>query len=159
MRTLLLMRHAKSDWGDAGTSDVDRPLAQRGVKAAPRMARWMDDQGLRPGAVLCSPARRADETAQLVCAALGLDPPDIRPPLYLPSIDEVLGELATATASCLLLVSHNPMCEVFIEKLTGQVHTVRTAAVAVLEFDIDDWSDLLLDQQGRLVCVQAPKEL
>ena len=159
MRTLLLMRHAKSEWGDPATSDFDRPLAVRGVRAAPCMAQWMDDQGFRPTEVLCSSARRANETARLVCSALSLQPPDVRPALYLPSTDAVLGELATATASCVLLVSHNPMCEVFIEQLTGQVHAMATATVAVLEFDIDDWSDLLLDQQGRLVCVQAPKGL
>ncbi len=66
MKTLLLLRHAKSSWNDPSLADHDRPLKKRGRKAAPRMGRWLQENGLRPDCVLCSTATRARETLQLV---------------------------------------------------------------------------------------------
>jgi phosphohistidine phosphatase len=69
-RRLLIMRHAKSDWGTPGEPDFDRPLAKRGQRDAPRMGEWLRAQGLVPDLVLASPARRAQETASKVCKVL-----------------------------------------------------------------------------------------
>ena len=66
------MRHAKSDWGTPGERDLDRPLAKRGQRDAPRMGKWLRAQGLVPDLVLASPARRAQETASKVCKALDI---------------------------------------------------------------------------------------
>jgi phosphohistidine phosphatase len=71
MRTLMLMRHAKSSWDQPGLADLDRPLAPRGRRAAPLIARHLHDQGLVPDLVLCSPARRVQETWQLMTPVLG----------------------------------------------------------------------------------------
>src|SRR5260370_8641785 len=72
-RTLVLFRHAKSAWPDV--PDHERPLASRGIRAAPVMGRWLRDAGLVPELVLCSTARRARETGQFAQAALAAAPP------------------------------------------------------------------------------------
>ena len=159
MKTLLLMRHAKSDWEDRDVADHDRALSARGLKAAPRMGGWMGDQGLVPSHVLCSTARRAHHTAQLVCEALEIGKPDVRADLYLPTVDAMLAELVSAQGNCVLLVAHNPGCEVFIEQITSGFESMPTAAVAVIEFDVDDWSDVLVGRSGSLKQVQRPKML
>lgn len=159
MRTLLLMRHAKAEHGDAATPDHDRALATRGRAAAPAMAAWLQDQELQPDQVIASSAQRALETAQLVCAALDHEPPSVHRELYMPDIDDMLGALAVASGRCVLLVSHNPSCEVFIESMTGACVIMPTAAIAVMQFDVDDWSDVLVERSGTLVQVQVPREL
>ncbi len=72
MRELTLVRHAKSSWGEPSLSDIDRPLNERGLRDAPRMAEWLADRGAVYGAQLSSPALRARTTAQHFCEALGL---------------------------------------------------------------------------------------
>ncbi len=63
MKTVLLLRHAKSDWGNPGLADFDRPLAKRGLKDAPRMGHVLTDFNVVPDKILASPARRAKQTA------------------------------------------------------------------------------------------------
>ena len=75
MKTLLLLRHAKSDWGNPSQGDFDRPLSARGREAAPLMGAYLAQQGLRPDLVLCSAAARARQTCDLVLRALGGDIP------------------------------------------------------------------------------------
>ena len=77
-RRLLIMRHAKSDWGTPGEPDFDRPLAKRGQRDAPRMGEWLRAQGLVPDLVLASPARRAQETASKVCKVLDIEKQSIQ---------------------------------------------------------------------------------
>ena len=70
-RTLILMRHAKSDWGHAGLADHDRPLNARGTRDAPRMGAWLRGKGHLPDEVLCSTATRTRQTLE----GLGLSVP------------------------------------------------------------------------------------
>jgi len=72
MKTLLLLRHAKSSWKESGVKDFDRPLNQRGLKAAPAIGRLLRKRKLEPALVLSSPAERARQTTQLVLDAAGL---------------------------------------------------------------------------------------
>jgi phosphohistidine phosphatase len=154
MKTLLLMRHAKSAWNDPGLADVDRPLAPRGRKAAQQMAAWLKAQGYQPDAALCSSARRAQETLDVLKPVL----PDsvciqsLRE-LYMAMPREMLELVAKApeNASCLLLVGHNPGVGDMASWLagTGDPKTIAkmrgkfpTAAIAVLRFDLDRWSEL-----------------
>jgi len=74
---LILLRHAKSDWSSGARSDFDRPLNARGRRDAPRMGAWLAGHGYAPEAVIASPAARARETAELVCAALDFTVADI----------------------------------------------------------------------------------
>lgn len=159
MRTLLLMRHAKAQLGTASGTDHDRSLAPRGHADAPVMAKWLVANGLQPDEVFASSAHRAHETAQLVCEALDLDAPQVHPSLYMPEVEDILEVLAMASGRCVLLVSHNPTCELCIETLTGAREVMPTAGIAVMQFDVDAWSDVLIEQSGTLVQVQVPRDL
>lgn len=114
-RELLLLRHAKSSWGDAARADFDRPLSKRGRHDAPRMGHWLHQQRLQPDYVVSSPARRARQTALRVCPELGLDPATIHwdSTLYDASVEALLAVLGgcPATARRVLLIGHNPGLE------------------------------------------------
>src|SRR4051812_44478076 len=75
MKTLLLLRHAKSSWDDAAIKDFDRPLNGRGLSAAPLVGKFIREQKIAPELILCSPARRARETIALVVKAGRMDAP------------------------------------------------------------------------------------
>ena len=111
-RTLVLFRHAKSAWPDV--PDHDRPLARRGIRAAPVMGRWLREAGLVPGQVLCSTARRARETWQFAQAGLAASPPvtfDVRSYAAAPAALLALIREAPPATGTLLLIGHNPAIE------------------------------------------------
>jgi phosphohistidine phosphatase len=161
MKTLLLMRHAKSSWADAGQPDFARPLNGRGQKAAPLLGRFLHRQTLKPDLVISSPAERARQTATLVLGAAQLDC-DLRfdGRIYEASaarLCTVVNELA-APARTVLLVGHNPGLEEFIRLLTGAAERMPTAALACIVFEFDEWQ-AVKPQTGRLVWLVKPKEL
>ena len=162
MRTLFVMRHAKSDWSAPGAADFDRPRKKRGRKAVPRMARLLQalspTGGSIPG-ILSSPAARARETAEGIAASLdatvihdgqlyGADPA---------TLSDVLAGFDPAMASC-LVVAHNPGLEDWISHLCGARVRLATAAVACLHLAIDDWS-ALRDHCAHLEWLITPKLL
>jgi len=171
MLTLYLLRHAKSSWDQPGISDFDRPLAPRGREAAPRMGRYMKDAGYAPELILCSRAVRARETMDLVLDALGSDPETrFVDGLYnfgsgqelLHILQQLRGDIGQ-----LMVIGHNPSMENLARSLTGAgddaaladlTNKYPTAALAVMEFDADAWSDLLPDT-GRLVQFTKPRSL
>src|SRR5262245_48582071 len=111
MRRLLMLRHAKSSWSEPGASDHDRPLNRRGQETAPRIGAYLARHALVPQRVLCSTARRARETWDLVAAALGDAPPTTYvDQLYDAAPRAILGAIrdADADAQSLLVVGHNP---------------------------------------------------
>jgi phosphohistidine phosphatase len=122
MRTLLLLRHAKSSWRDRRLDDADRPLAPRGARAARRMGRYLAEAGLVPDLVLCSTARRAVETWERAAAELPR-PPRVRleRALYLAEPERILAALAAADAGArrLLVVGHNPGFQALAVALAG----------------------------------------
>src|SRR5436190_5546197 len=124
MKTLYLMRHAKSSWDDASLSDFEGPLNDRGLKAAPFMGKLMREKGLEPNVILSSPANRAKQTAMLVKDASGF-PHEIRfdDRIYEASpqsLLQVASEIDDANMSA-MLVGHNPGMEGFIRYLTGSL--------------------------------------
>ena len=160
MKTLLLLRHAKSSWKDTKVKDFDRPLNQRGLKAAPAIGRLMRKRKLEPKLVLSSPAERARRTTQLVIDAAGMKT-ELR---YDERIYEATGarlfEIVTQIeddADMALLVGHNPGLEELLEKLTGEARRLPTAALVCVELDIEKWNKLRVDG-GRLEWLAKPKE-
>lgn len=111
-RKLVLFRHAKSAWPDV--PDHERPLAQRGIRAAPVMGRWLREAGVVPDLVLCSTARRARETWQFAQAGLAASPPvSFEDRIYGEDASGLLAlirEVPPATGT-LLLIGHNPAIE------------------------------------------------
>lgn len=171
MKTLYLLRHAKSSWADPGLEDFERPLNNRGATAAPRMAAHMREQGWLPDLVLCSPARRAEQTWDLVSEVLTSDIPTKRlRSLYLASAGQLLSivQRQPDSAKALLLIAHNPGMEQLAARLAGRgssqaaLASLRvkypTAALAVLQFDEDRWSKVAVGG-GRLLHLVTPKTL
>lgn len=161
MKTLCLMRHAKSSWDDPDLPDHDRPLNKRGRKAAPQMARWLGQQDLRPEFIICSTAVRAQETVKLLRDEWLPVPFNDDVGLYLAAPTQ-LQNVVRATSddiSCLLLVAHNPGLEEWLVTLTGEERKFPTAAVAVLDADIEHWADWPGSKKPTLRLFQTPKQV
>ena len=127
-RELLLLRHAKSDWS-RDADDFDRPLNPRGKQDAARLARWAHEQGLRPDVILCSPARRAAQTAEALCELTGFPAANIRwdEDLYLAPVHVLLDALADlpAQARQVMVIGHNPGLEDLLLYLTPAAEAQR----------------------------------
>lgn len=162
MKTLLLMRHAKSSWADPGQPDFERPLNERGRGAAPLMGRFLRRQATNIDAVVCSPAARARETAALALAAAGCTCGvryDAR--IYEASAARLLAVVndIAEPAATVLVVGHNPGMEEFVRLLTGaRGERMPTAAVACVALDVAAWREVR-PQAGRLAWLVRPKEL
>ena len=170
MLRLLVLRHAKSDWNRPGTPDFDRPLNARGKATAPLVGRHMKANGLVPRKAFCSSALRARETLAAVMVAIGADA-EIRfsDALYEADPEELMGFVRAngGAASPLLVVGHNPTMRDFAYALLARDQralaaemslTFPTAALAVLDTDIEDWGDLAW-HGARLESFMRPREL
>jgi len=160
-RTLYLLRHAKSSWDSPAAGDFDRPLASRGEKAARLMGDWMRAQGIQPGCILSSPARRAQQTAEIVAAqlALPLDTITYDEHIYMADSDTLLGllnELPDEQTS-IMLVGHNPGLDDLLIDLCGNAlplsdsgKLMTTAALAIIQ---------LHGNSGEPIAILRPKEI
>lgn len=151
MRTLYLLRHAKSDWSDPLLDDHDRPLAKRGRRARRTIAEHL--AGAKVDLVVCSSARRARQTAKPVVEALGCEF-RVEPSLYPGDVDGMLAVLRALPdrVTAALLVGHNPATEELSEALTGTPGLYPTAALGTIELDVDSWDDVV-PGCGRLVAL------
>lgn len=161
MRTLYLLRHAKSSWKDDSLRDFDRPLKRRGRDAAEQIGKVLAGEKLKDLLVISSPAARARETTKLVLesARLNLEPRfDER--IYEADVRTLL-EVVTSIpdkATTALLVGHNPGFENLLSYLTGDNRHMPTAALAKIEFDVGSWSEVSAGSE-RLESFVTPKEL
>jgi len=161
-RYLILMRHAKSDWSDMSLSDHERPLNDRGSRDAPRMARWLQETELVPDLVLCSDSQRTRETFGLMQQEWGTDVEvSYSKALYLAAPEAILRTIHSdgCGARRLMLLAHNPGITHFVSKLAGQAVEMPTAAVAVFQLALDDWSQLKMGGSATLVQYMRPKAL
>jgi len=165
MKTLILLRHGKSDWSGE-VSDHERPINERGRKAAVRMADWMRGEGLTPDHMLVSSATRTRETAVHLRSALGDLAADVAQvpldALYLADPGVVLETVRTkGKGETLLVLGHNPGLETAAVKLTRGVRcppAMPTCTAAVLRFAVRSWGDVGWGE-GMLVHHVAPKSL
>lgn len=134
MRTLVLLRHGKSDWG-VGVSDRERPLAERGRRQVAEAGVWLADHGPILDLALVSTARRAFETWDLASGQLDQPPPmRLKEAAYAFDGDDLIGLIHRLDAeSAVALVGHNPALEELLTALTGEVVAMRTSALAVVE--------------------------
>lgn len=151
--TLLIMRHAKSDWNVSHGSDFDRVLSGRGITDAPRMGQWIVDQNHTPDQLICSPAQRVRETILAAGKAWNLDEEQIKwdQAIYNASLSQLLaivaGDLAQERTN--LITGHNPGVSELILYLSGDrvpeqdsANLMPTAAVTVLRLtNIDNHVD------------------
>jgi phosphohistidine phosphatase len=168
MKTLTLLRHAKSGWDDPVARDFDRPLNPKGQRAAQAMGRQMKAQGLDYDAVIASPAVRVVETLEQVAIGYGSDlAPGWDQRIYLASAATLLDlvhELPDAAGTA-LMVGHNPGLEELVlglvsgGDLRGNVEAkFPTASLAELHFDVAHWRDIQ-PGKGELVRFTRPRDL
>jgi phosphohistidine phosphatase len=162
MKTLLILRHAKSSRDDASMPDHDRPLNKRGQHAAPRIGELLKEEQLLPDEILGSTAVRVRETVELVVQNSGYRGKiAFRPELYLAGSEAYLQALRALPDDCqrAMVVGHNPGLEDLLGVLTGAREHLTTAALAQVELDVSRWRDLDARRDGRLIQLWRPKEL
>jgi phosphohistidine phosphatase len=162
MKTLLILRHAKSSWKNPNLSDHERPLNKRGKNDAPRMGQLLAREGLVPDLIISSSAVRAKATAEFVALACDYqseiqytrDLYHAWPAAYIDILHEVQNKHQRV-----MVIGHNPGIEELVEELSGEWVRMPTAALAQITPNIDHWADLALDNVEPLVQVWRPKEL
>jgi phosphohistidine phosphatase len=163
MKTLLVLRHAKSSWDDSGLDDHQRPLNARGERDAPRVGRLMRDERLRPDLVVSSDALRARLTAEAAADAAKYPVTILlEPRLYHAGAVDILAavrDVSDEEFETVMIVGHNPGLEELVALLTGEPEDMPTAALARIELPIDRWSDLDAAVRGVLVALWRPKDL
>jgi len=160
MKTIFLLRHAKSSWDDATLSDFERPLNERGLNTAPYMGEVIAQRGYVPAIIISSPAKRAAKTAVLVKESAAINA-DIRydDRIYEASpntLRRVISEIQDSFVSA-LIVGHNPGMEGFIRYLTGRTEPMPTAALAALKLKINSWGQTNADC-GKIIEIIRPKD-
>jgi len=170
LKTVYLLRHAKSSWDQPNLDDYQRPLAPRGLKAAPRLGRYMAKEQLIPQRVLCSGARRAQESWELVSDALDVTVPvTILPEIYHGSTGTLKGLIQKLpdTENSVLLVGHNPTFHHLALSLAGSGEETAlqrlhfkypTGALAILDFSVQLWREVR-EGSGHLRDFIRPKGL
>jgi phosphohistidine phosphatase len=161
MKTLTLLRHAKSSWKDSSLSDPDRPLNKRGKGDVAEMGRRIADAGIRPSLIVSSPALRAWTTAKAIAKAINYPVEFLQreKALYLASVDEILDVIIAQDPkfNSLMVVGHNPGLTSFANYLVpGLTHNLPTAGVVCVRFEQDDW-DLYEKPELELVLHDFPK--
>ncbi len=162
MKTVLILRHAKSSWNAPELFDYDRPLNKRGKRAAPRMGYHLREQGLIPDLILSSSAKRARKTAAKVAKACGYDgKPELLDAFYLapPGVYFETLQALPDTYQCVMVVGHNPTMEELVMHLTEQIERMPTAALAYVTLPIKQWKALDFATRGTLVNLWTPKTL
>ena len=170
MRTLYLLRHAKSSWADPSLADHDRPLNGRGRRAAPLMGAYLREGGHRPDLVLCSTAARTRETLAAVMEELDVEPEiDWDGDLYLAAPQQLLDLVRAVpdTVESVLMVAHNPGTAILAHVLcadgdAAELDLMRTkfstAALAIIDLEVDRWEEVRSDC-GRLRSFTRPRDL
>jgi len=161
MKTLLLLRHAKSSWKQSGQPDHERPLNKRGKKEAPKVGKYLKENDLIPDLILSSTARRAHDTAQAVADGCGFEGQiDSYQDLYLSDTAcylDILHRLPD-DARQVLVVGHNPDVEELLTLLTDVSEHMPTAALAVVNLPISSWQELNEATDSRLQTLWVPRE-
>lgn len=145
-RTVILTRHAKSDWTSEVMTDFDRPLNNRGIRDAPLMGQRLPDKGYIPDLIISSKAKRAGTTARLIAEAIGYPEANIRwvDELYhchAQTFEKVISQ-ADDTAKIIMIVAHNPgITEYANEKATGlAIDNMPTCSMVAFSVQIDTWT-------------------
>lgn len=146
MKTVLIVRHAKSSWDFSTLNDFDRALNERGHKDAPVIGKRLFDKGIEINAFISSTAKRAFTTASYIAEAYGVKEKDIikvpelyhaAPPVFYNVINEVDNQFNN-----IAIFSHNPGITDFVNQLTNrQIDNMPTCAVFAVKVNIDNWKD------------------
>ena len=160
-RTLYLLRHAKSSWKDASLRDFDRPLKSRGRDAAKQIGKRLASEKPHPLVVICSPAARTHETAEIVLKHSDLKVDvvfDLR--IYEASLRDLLQVVADIPddKQAAMMIGHNPGFEELVAFLSGEHRHMPTCALAKITLEVASWKDVKAGE-GSLEWFITPKEL
>lgn len=162
MKTLFLMRHAKSDWSNPRLRDYDRPLNKRGTKNAPEMASRLNFRKVAPDLVISSGALRALITAKTVCEHINYPLEELQTDdeMYMAGVNNILEIIKSVPdkVDSLMLFGHNPgltdLCN-YLSK-TEYIDNIPTAGYVEFQFDVSSWKEVSY-QSGQLKTFDFPK--
>lgn len=166
MKTLYLVRHAKSSWADPSLDDQLRPLNKRGLRDAPVMGQRLVGYQARVDAIWSSPARRAVETAQCLARALKVPRKEIElhERLYTSAINDLLLEIRSCPDEVkrLLVVGHNPVITEFANFLLDRgrdtgIEQIPTCGIVAIEFSLSSWRQIR-EKEGQFLFFDYPKK-
>ncbi|MCS6824273.1 MAG: histidine phosphatase family protein [Cytophagaceae bacterium] len=163
MKSLIFMRHAKSDWSMPGQKDFDRDLNSRGNTDAPKMGRKLFEMNVKPDAIYSSPALRAKRTAEYVAEQLKYDPEKI---IFVEDIYDASTRTLLMVVHSLndeyhnvMLFGHNPSLTYLAEAITKEaIGNIPTAGAVCMEFQIHSWKEVG-EGNGNLKWFIYPKML
>ncbi|MBP6011247.1 MAG: histidine phosphatase family protein [Alphaproteobacteria bacterium] len=174
MKTVYILRHAKSDWAEAGLKDHERPLNDRGREAAPKMGAYLKAKRYKPSLVLCSTARRTVETCDLIKLSLGAGVTvTFEEALYLAEVRQLVERLRRLDddIETVMIIGHNPGLEQLANGLPASPSTdeeerlhrrmrekFSTCALAVIKLPVKTWREVKMGS-GTLKDFMRPKDL
>ena len=154
MKTLFLVRHAKSSWDDPALADKDRPLNDRGKRDAPKVGERLAKAGAKPDLILSSPAKRALTTAEIIARKLGYKRKNIvvDDRLYAVEAEVLLAVIRQLDdgAGCVMLFGHNPELTELAHRLSSKISHLPTCAVAEFTFGVKSWKRIGADKPSTV---------
>lgn len=162
MKTLWLLRHAKSSWSDATLDDHERPLNKQGRGAALAVGKFIKQTKLQPDLVLCSTALRVRETFEIISGVVRLNAKvEYHHSLYLSDRSRLIEHISSLSESLntIMLVGHNPGMEALLRYLVGVEKRFPTAALAEISMNIESWQQVKSPNIGKLQRLIYPRDL
>jgi phosphohistidine phosphatase len=162
MKSVLILRHAKSSWTHPELNDHDRPLNKRGKRDAPLIGELLKNEQLIPEYIISSNAKRADSTAKIVAKAAGYKGEialnqslyAARPAAYIDVLRHLSNEYARV-----LMVGHNPGLEELVSMLTGESHSLSTCSLVHIQLRVNKWTEMDNKTKGKLSGIWHPRDL
>ncbi len=161
MKTLLIMRHAKSSWKEQELPDHDRPLKKRGRKDIANMAKILKKKALVPDLILSSTAIRAKDTATLMAEKLNFKGQlELVEKFYMAEPETYIQKIATVPDKVenLLIIGHNPGLEGLVMTLGDKIVSLPTGSIAKIYLFIDKWSELTAKTDGEINHLWIPED-
>ena len=162
MKSLYIVRHAKSSWKNNELKDIERPLKHKGEKNALFMAKFLKRNNEIPDQIITSPAVRAYETAKIFAEKFDLNSDSLvkDEKLYMADYDDfiaVLGNVKKKTNK-LMIIGHNPGLTYFVCAITGaDIDNIPTCGVVKIDFDFEEWPEIQ-NKKGKLIFFEYPKK-
>jgi phosphohistidine phosphatase len=159
MKTLILVRHAKSSWDDITQKDIERPLNERGKKDAPEMAKRLKERDIKIDLFVTSPAKRAKKTAKLFAEEFKSEDVQMADDLYDPSMEDFTKtvKLLPDDKNTIAIFSHNPGITQFANSLSNvKVDDLPTCAAFAVSSEGDSWKTFL-DDEKKFLFFDYPK--